>query len=124
MLKSISIVARALLLLVVANLAAPAFGDIAFFTDRLGYTGTVSVYDSLADAQNQVNARSGPHAALQRDLATLFQQQHSFFRPGLFNLPDSMVLHHRHGGPCANTAVGVTRATPMKALFKCMTLVP
>ncbi|HMO14855.1 MAG TPA: PEP-CTERM sorting domain-containing protein [Pirellulaceae bacterium] len=46
--------------------------DFFFASDRFGYTGTVTVYDSFADAQNQVNPRSGPHSAPQRDLSLYF----------------------------------------------------
>ncbi len=49
-----------------------AHAQFSFQTDRFGYTGNVSVYGTLADAQNQVNALSGPHAAPQRDLALYF----------------------------------------------------
>lgn len=49
-----------------------AHAQFSFQTDRFGYDGTVTVYNSLADAQNQVNALSGPHVAPQRDLALYF----------------------------------------------------
>ena len=79
MLKAFTFTARALLFLVVASLAAPAIGDIAFSTDRLGYTGSVTVYNTLADAQNEVNAVSGPHVAPQRDLAIFFNNNTHYF---------------------------------------------
>jgi hypothetical protein len=52
--------------------SSTAHAQFSFQTDRFGYTGDVTVYGTLADAQNQVNAASGPHAAPQRDLALYF----------------------------------------------------
>lgn len=46
--------------------------DFLASTDMIGYTGSVSVYDTLADAQNETNARSGPHAWDQRSAGLYF----------------------------------------------------
>lgn len=64
--------------LILSGTAAPAFGDFFFFTDRLGYVGTVTVYDTLADAQAGTNSLSGPHANPERDLTLFFNDDSPF----------------------------------------------
>lgn len=59
-----------MLISIVAGLALPlASGPEAFYasTERFGYTGTVSVYNTLSDAQNGRNARYSAIVVPQRD---------------------------------------------------------
>jgi hypothetical protein len=52
----------------IALLAAASFAnDYVAITDKFGYTGSMTVYNTLADAQSGLNARGGPYTVAQRD---------------------------------------------------------
>jgi hypothetical protein len=50
------IISGLVFLAVLLTAASPTWADNIFSTDRFGYTGTVTRYDTLSDAQNNVNA--------------------------------------------------------------------
>ncbi len=60
-----------LIVAAVAGLATMAFADAKFIvsTDRVSYTGTLTKYATLADAQAQTNPVGGPYTIPNRDTA-------------------------------------------------------
>ncbi|MBX3097120.1 MAG: PEP-CTERM sorting domain-containing protein [Fimbriimonadaceae bacterium] len=58
---------KVILLTAALSVTAASQAQFFAFTETIGYDGTITKYATLADAQNQQNAVSGPHAVAQRD---------------------------------------------------------